>query len=134
VKKTAFTHPIIVFVPVPMMTAPVVGHVVMPQAIAAQPYNVMPPAPVAPPMPSQPVAMPFPPPPGCPCPPGYPASCLAATPSSSDVDLDTCLSVLGMVADVCFSHQQPASIPSMCLSALGLLSELCGSRSTQPCY
>jgi hypothetical protein len=50
------------------------------------------------------------------------------------VDLDTCLSVLGMLADVCFSHQQPTSIPSMCLSALGLLSDLCGPSCPQPCY
>src|SRR5690348_17003684 len=56
-KTTTFSHPIIVFVPVPMM--PPMNHVVMPQAIASQPYHIAPPAPMAaPPMPSQPVAMP----------------------------------------------------------------------------
>jgi hypothetical protein len=110
----------------------------MPPAIAAQPYNVVPPAPIAPPMPPQSVAMPVPPPPpvyACPAlGMAYPTSAPTATPSGSDVDLDTCLSVLGMVADVCFSHQQPTSIPSMCLSALGLLSDLCSPACPQPCY
>ncbi len=118
-KKTAFTHPIIIMVPMPMMTAPV-HPAMMPQVISSQPFNLT--LPMTPPMPPQSVAMPVPPPP-----PIY-NSGPVAMPSNSDVDLDTCLSVLGMVADVCFAHSQPASIPSMCVSALGLVSDLCSQN------
>ncbi len=31
-----------------------------------------------------------------------------------------------MVADICSSHVQPPTLPSMCVSALGLLADLCG--------
>jgi hypothetical protein len=138
-KHTPFSHPIIIMVPVPMMTPPM-SHVVMPQAIASQPYSVVPTAPITPPMQYQPIATPFPPPPqpGCPCPPGSaPLCCPPSTVASSadtGMDLDSCLSVLGLVADACCSHNQPASLPSMCISALGLLTDLCGSSCSQPCY
>lgn len=51
--------------------------------------------------------------------------------------LDTCLSLLGLVADVFGTSSQPPSLPSMCASALGLAMDLCSEMSAPPpapCY
>jgi hypothetical protein len=153
VKKTAFTHPIIVMVPIPVMPAPVCGMIAHPIAPPApQYYSAVAPAPIAPPMPPRAVTTPVPPPPPPPCGPySCPMSCPAAPtadfdtglrrlvifpaasgcPAASTTDADTgidsssWLSLLGMAADLCCSHAQPPSLPSMCISALGLAADLC---------
>jgi hypothetical protein len=48
------------------------------------------------------------------------------------MSLDTCLSLLSMVTDVCSSHLQPTSLPSLCVSALGLVMDLRGEYSAAP--
>ena len=136
VKKPAMGT-IIVVVPMSMMP-PMPIHAACPMAPAA----LVPPMP-APPVPPQTVGVPLPPPPMC---YGYPAngpsmpvyvSPPAPMSDNSGMNLDSCLSLLGLVADVFGTSSQPPSLPSMCVSALGLAMDLCGEMSAPPpapCY
>lgn len=139
VKKTAFTHPIIVMMPIPIMPpTPVCGMMAHPMAPPVPPaYSIVSPAPVAPPVPPQAITVPVPPAPAC-----GPYSCPVPCPVVSTADTDTgidCnswLSLLGMAADLCCSHAQPPTLPSMLVSALGmaadLCSETCSAKATLP--
>jgi hypothetical protein len=141
VKKRSGT-PIIVVVPVlmPSSAMPVCGPV-DPTALMQlrQQYSgcgmPMPPIPMLappglpqPPMPPQTVGLPLPPPPPC---YGYStdgttgATTLCPAPSKVNMGIDSWLSLLGMVSDLCCSHMQSPTLPSMCLSALGLATDLC---------
>lgn len=136
VKKPAMGT-IIVVVPMGMMP-PMPIHAGCPMAPAA----VAPPMP-APPMPPQTVGMPVPPPPMCyGCPANGPSMPICTTLPAPVADncctnLDTCLTLLGLVADVFGTSSQPPSLPSLCMSALGLAMDLCGEMNAlppAPCY
>ena len=129
--KQSATGMVIVVVPVGMIPP-------MPVCTAGPmaPAALVPPMP-APPVPPQTVGVPLPQPMYYGCPANGPSMPVCAAPpaavaDSSGMNLETCLSLLGLVADTFGTSSQPPTLPSLCFSALNLAMDLCGEMSAPP--
>ncbi len=120
--------------PLPSSNCVVMPHPLPPPPPMLTPPGLPVPAMTSPVMPPQTVGMPLPPPPPpvacCPCPAtASPVcagpSCPTGSATNAGPNLDACLSILGMVSDLCCSHLRPTSLPAICLSSLGMLIDLC---------